>query len=135
MFHVNADDPDSCVWAAKLALHYRQTFHRDVVIDLVGYRRHGHNEGDEPAFTQPLMYQKIKTHRTCYQKYLDFLVALEQEQDSSSEADLRTSLKNHFTDYSDKLQKIYEEVRNGNEEFSTWRNAQRFQRTPRYRKR
>ena len=70
VFHVNADDPHRCLWAAELALHYRQTFHRDVVIDLVGYRRHGHNEGDEPAFTQPLMYRTIKTHPSCYKLYL-----------------------------------------------------------------
>ena len=62
--HVNADDAEACVEAARLAFAYRERFQRDFLIDLIGYRRHGHNEGDEPAFTQPLMYQRIATHPT-----------------------------------------------------------------------
>ncbi len=62
--HVNADDPESCVEVSRLAFAYRSTFHRDFLIDLVGYRRHGHNEGDEPAFTQPTMYARIAAHPT-----------------------------------------------------------------------
>ena len=64
IIHVNADDPEACVEAARLAIAYRHQFQRDFLIDLIGYRRHGHNEGDEPAFTQPLMYKKIAAHPT-----------------------------------------------------------------------
>ncbi|HEY1409291.1 MAG TPA: 2-oxoglutarate dehydrogenase E1 component, partial [Promineifilum sp.] len=62
--HVNADDPEACIEVARLASAYRNRFHTDFVIDLVGYRRYGHNEGDEPRFTQPLMYEKIDSHAT-----------------------------------------------------------------------
>ena len=62
--HVNADDPEACIAAARMAFAYRARFNRDVLIDLVGYRRYGHNEGDEPAFTQPVMYAKVASQRT-----------------------------------------------------------------------
>ena len=62
--HVNADDPEACVEVARMAFAYRERFQRDFLIDLIGYRRYGHNEGDEPAFTQPLMYQTIASHPT-----------------------------------------------------------------------
>lgn len=64
IIHVNADNPEACVIAVRIAVAYRTRFHKDFLIDVVGYRRHGHNEGDEPAFTQPLMYQAIKAHPT-----------------------------------------------------------------------
>ena len=62
VIHVNADDPEACLAAARFAYAYRETFHKDFMIDLIGYRRFGHNEGDEPAYTQPVMYEKIRSH-------------------------------------------------------------------------
>tara|TARA_Y100000590_G_scaffold174126_1_gene199066 strand:- start:4705 stop:7602 length:2898 start_codon:yes stop_codon:yes gene_type:complete len=69
ILHVNGDDPEAVVHCAKIATEFRQEFNRDVVIDMVCYRRFGHNEGDEPSFTQPLMYKKIKSHQTTLQIY------------------------------------------------------------------
>jgi 2-oxoglutarate dehydrogenase E1 component len=74
VFHVNGDDPEAVVHTASLAYEYRQRFKRDVVIDMVGYRRWGHNEGDEPSYTQPLMYAKIKSHTSVAQLYGEQLV-------------------------------------------------------------
>jgi len=75
IFHVNGDDPESVVHAAKVATEFRQKFRKDVVIDIFCYRRFGHNEGDEPMFTNPLMYKNIKKHKTTLQLYTDRLVA------------------------------------------------------------
>jgi 2-oxoglutarate decarboxylase len=75
IIHVNADDPEACLDAMRLAMMYRSRFRQDVLIDLVGYRRHGHNEGDEPAYTQPLMAAAIKNHPTVRQLYADILAA------------------------------------------------------------
>ena len=72
--HVNADDPEACLAAARLAMMYRQTFGHDFVIDLVGYRRYGHNEGDEPAYSQPTMYARIAKHPSVRERYEGELV-------------------------------------------------------------
>jgi 2-oxoglutarate dehydrogenase E1 component len=74
IFHVNGDDPEACVRAMKLAYDFRQQFHKDVVIDMVCYRRHGHNEGDEPSLTQPKMYKLIKEHRSVRKIYTEQLL-------------------------------------------------------------
>src|SRR3954452_23524010 len=74
IFHVNGDDPEACVRVARLAYEYRQTFHKDVVIDMVCYRRHGHNEGDDPSYTQPLMYRAIDERRSVRKIFTERLV-------------------------------------------------------------
>ena len=74
IFHVNGDDPEACVRVARLAFEYRQRFHKDVVIDMVCYRRHGHNEGDDPSYTQPLMYKAIAEKRSVRKLYVEALV-------------------------------------------------------------
>ncbi len=75
IFHVNADDPEACIHVANIAADYRARFHKDVVVDLVGYRKHGHNEIDEPMFTQPIMYSIVKKHNNVLDLYSDKLVS------------------------------------------------------------
>jgi 2-oxoglutarate dehydrogenase E1 component len=75
IFHVNGDDPEAVVFAAKVAIEFRQKFHKPVVIDMFCYRRHGHNEGDEPMFTQPVMYKKIASHPGTVEIYSKRLIA------------------------------------------------------------
>ena len=75
IFHVNGDDPEAVTYCAKVATEYRQKFKRDVVLDIFCYRKYGHNEGDEPSFTQPLMYKKIKEHPSTLQKFADRLIS------------------------------------------------------------
>jgi 2-oxoglutarate dehydrogenase E1 component len=75
VIHVNADDAEACLDAMRLAMMYRARFHQDALIDLVGYRRHGHNEGDEPAYTQPRMYETIRNHPTVRARYAELLAS------------------------------------------------------------
>ncbi len=74
IFHVNGDDPEACVRVGRLAVAFRQQFHKDVVIDMVCYRLHGHNEGDDPSYTQPIMYRQIEQHRSVRKLYTETLV-------------------------------------------------------------
>jgi 2-oxoglutarate dehydrogenase E1 component len=74
IFHVNGDDPEAVVYAAKIAIEFRMRFHKPVVVDMFCYRRFGHNEGDEPGFTQPVMYRTIRNHKTTLQLYADKLI-------------------------------------------------------------
>ena len=89
IIHVNADDPEACLAAVRLAMAYRSKFHRDALIDLVGYRRHGHNEGDEPTYTQPRMYAAIKSLPTARARYAEQLAAsgTVSAQDAEAQAD------------------------------------------------
>jgi 2-oxoglutarate dehydrogenase E1 component len=103
IFHVNAEDAESAVWLAELCTEFRQTFHRDVVLDLVCYRKHGHNEGDNPAFTQPVMYAKIKNRPSQLQIYEEHLVV---HGDLSADEALAVDEK-----FQEKLKKAQEEVR------------------------
>ncbi|MEO3387163.1 2-oxoglutarate dehydrogenase E1 component [Mesorhizobium sp. CAU 1741] len=99
IFHVNGDDPEAVVYAAKVATEFRMKFHKPVVIDMFCYRRFGHNEGDEPAFTQPLMYKAIRAHRTTLQIYSDKLIAdglISQEEIDAMRADWRAHLETEF---------------------------------------
>jgi 2-oxoglutarate dehydrogenase E1 component len=105
IFHVNAEDPEAAVYVAELALDFRQTFRSDVVIDLFCYRRHGHNEGDEPSFTQPLMYSKIKERPTLSEVYTEKLIM-----DGDLTADETEALDAEFQA---KLQAAQQEVKTG----------------------
>jgi 2-oxoglutarate dehydrogenase E1 component len=96
VFHVNGDDPDAAVHCVKVALEYRQRFHGDVVIDLVCYRRHGHNEGDEPSFTQPLLYERIRQKESVRKLYTEKLLQtgmLRPEDPPRIEQDLSAQLE------------------------------------------
>ena len=96
IFHVNGDDPEACVRVAQLAFEYRETFHKDVVIDMVCYRRHGHNEGDDPSYTQPLMYKAIAERRSVRKLYVEALVKrgeLTVEEAEGALADFQSKLQ------------------------------------------
>jgi 2-oxoglutarate decarboxylase len=105
IFHVNGDDPEACIRVMKLAYDFRQQFHGDVVIDLICYRRHGHNEGDEPSLTQPKMYKTIKEHRSVRKIYTEQL--LRKGDISPEEAE---EWLNH---YQSKLQDAFDRTKEG----------------------
>ena len=101
IFHVNGDDPEAVVHCAKIATEYRQKFNRDVVIDMVCYRRFGHNEGDEPSFTQPIMYRKIRSHPTTlniYTKKISSDGLLSESQIDKKKQDFKKFLETQFND-------------------------------------
>jgi 2-oxoglutarate dehydrogenase E1 component len=104
IFHVNAEDPEAAVFATELAIEFRQTFNRDIVIDLYCYRKHGHNEGDEPSFTQPLMYGKIKNRPSVSAVYSEQLLKRGDVKQEEAEA-----LQREFQEMLGKEQKMVRE--------------------------
>ncbi len=103
IFHVNGDDPEACVRVAELAFEYREQFDRDVIIDMVCYRRRGHNEGDDPSMTQPLMYNLIEAKRSVRKLYTETLVA----RGDLTIADAEQALQ----DYQNQLERVFAETR------------------------
>lgn len=105
IFHVNGDDPEAAVHAMRMALEYRQKFNKDVIIDLICYRKHGHNEGDEPAFTQPGLYKEIDNHPTVRDIYVKKLLRMgEFTEDEMQEI---------FDEFDELLQQAFEDARSG----------------------
>ena len=111
IFHVNGDDPEACIRAVKLAYDFRQQFHKDVVIDMLCYRRHGHNEGDEPSLTQPKMYKSIKEHRSVRKVYTETLLRKGDIDPKEAESWL--------DNFQTKLQEAFDRTREDNEPPST----------------
>ena len=103
IFHVNGDDPEACVWVAQLAVDFRQKFKKDVVIDMLCYRRRGHNEGDDPSMTQPAMYDVIDTKRGVRKTYTEALIGRGDISMKEAEDALR--------DYQGQLERVFNEVR------------------------
>ena len=112
IFHVNGDDPEACIRVARLAFEYRQAFNKDVVIDLVCYRRRGHNEGDDPSYTQPLMYDLIEQKRSVRKLYTESLIGRGDITVEEAEQVLR--------DYQQQLERVFTEVREATAEPSEW---------------
>ena len=112
IFHVNGDDPEAVVYVARIATEFRQKFNKDVVIDMFCYRRQGHNESDEPAFTQPIMYEKIRTHPTIRQIYAKKLIK-EKVMDDHEVEDL-------WEEWSEKLEKDLEAGKNFKPNKADW---------------
>jgi len=112
IFHVNGDDPEACIRVARLAFEYRQAFKKDVVIDLVCYRRRGHNEGDDPSYTQPLMYDLIEQKRSVRKLYTESLIGRGDITVEEAEQVLR--------DYQQQLERVFTEVREASSQPSEW---------------
>ncbi len=112
IFHVNGDDPEACIRVAQLAFEYRQAFKKDVVIDLVCYRRRGHNEGDDPSYTQPLMYDLIEQKRSVRKLYTESLIGRGDITIEEAEQVLR--------DYQSQLERVFTEVREAGSHPSEW---------------
>ncbi len=112
IFHVNGDDPEACIRVARLAFEYRQAFKKDVVIDLVCYRRRGHNEGDDPSYTQPLMYDLIEQKRSVRKLYTESLIGRGDITVEEAEQVLR--------DYQQQLERVFTEVREAASTPSSW---------------
>ena len=108
IFHVNGDDPEACIRVAQLAFEYRQAFNKDVVIDLVCYRRRGHNEGDDPSYTQPLMYDLIEQKRSVRKLYTEALIGRGDITVEEAESALK--------DYQQQLERVFAEVRDAKNE-------------------
>jgi multifunctional 2-oxoglutarate metabolism enzyme len=109
IFHVNGDDPEACLRVAQLAYDYRQEFKRDVVIDMFCYRRHGHNEGDDPSYTQPILYRKIRQHPSVAAQYAERLVR-EEFMDEAQVAEIRAAV-------SARLNQAYEQAKKKDQPF------------------
>ena len=109
IFHVNGDDPEACLRVSQLAYDYRQEFKRDVVIDMFCYRRHGHNEADDPSYTQPILYRKIRQHPSVAVQYTERLVR-EEFLDSAQVAEIRAAV-------SARLNQAYEAAKKKEEPF------------------
>ena len=103
IFHVNGDDPEACVRVARLAFEFRQAFNKDVVIDMICYRRRGHNEGDDPSYTQPLMYDLIEQKRSVRKLYTEALIGRGDISITEAEEALR--------DYQAQLERVFDETR------------------------
>ena len=112
IFHVNGDDPEACIRVARLAFEYRQAFNKDVVIDLVCYRRRGHNEGDDPSYTQPLMYDLIEQKRSVRKLYTESLIGRGDITIEEAEQVLK--------DYQQQLERVFTEVREADSQPSEW---------------
>jgi multifunctional 2-oxoglutarate metabolism enzyme len=112
IFHVNGDDPEACIRVARLAFEYRQAFNKDVVIDLVCYRRRGHNEGDDPSYTQPLMYDLIEQKRSVRKLYTESLIGRGDITVEEAEQVLK--------DYQQQLERVFTEVREADTRPDEW---------------